>query len=194
MNESVALSAIVGNHRLWLEIIGYSWKSSARESVRLSRGHIRNLIGRMAIMSRVSFVSAALVLLLAAPLSANTTAAVNPGGQSFMLENAVALAPSEVGLASYYHDRFQGRKTANGERFDQNAYSAAHRTLPFGTEVRVTRVDTGRSVVVTINDRGPFKRGRVLDLSRQAARELDIIEQGLGRVKVEVLSLPTDSV
>jgi rare lipoprotein A len=98
---------------------------------------------------------------------------------------------TESGVASYYHDRFQGRTTASGERFDQRAYSAAHRTLPFGTMVRVTRVDTGKSVVVTVNDRGPFKKGRVVDLSRQAARDLDMVEKGLTRVKVEVLHQPT---
>lgn len=103
---------------------------------------------------------------------------------------AVALGHTEVGIASFYHDRFHGRTTANGERFDQRAYSAAHRSLPFGTQVRVTRVDNGRSVVVTINDRGPFKKGRVVDLSRQAARQLGMIDQGLAKVKVEVLGLP----
>jgi len=105
-------------------------------------------------------------------------------------EQAVALGHTEVGVASFYHDRFHGRTTANGERFDQGAYSAAHRTLPFGTKVRVTRVDNGSSVVVTINDRGPFKKGRIVDLSRQAARDLGMIDQGLTRVKVEVLRLP----
>jgi len=98
---------------------------------------------------------------------------------------------TESGIASYYHDRFHGRTTASGERFDQNAYSAAHRTLPFGTTVRVTRVDTGKSVVVTVNDRGPFKNGRVVDLSRQAARDLEMVEKGLTRVKVEILHQPT---
>lgn len=98
---------------------------------------------------------------------------------------------TETGVASYYHDRFQGRKTANGERFDQNTLSAAHKTLPFGTVVRVTRPDTGNSVVVRINDRGPFVKGRVIDLSREAARELGMIQKGLVPVKVEVLSLPT---
>jgi rare lipoprotein A len=97
---------------------------------------------------------------------------------------------TETGIASFYHDRFQGRKTASGERFDQNDYSAAHKTLAFGTVVRVTRADSGKSVVVTINDRGPFKAGRVIDLSRQAARDLGMIDQGLVRVKVEVISLP----
>jgi rare lipoprotein A len=97
---------------------------------------------------------------------------------------------TEKGIASYYHDRFQGRTTASGERFDQSAYSAAHRTLPFGTLVRITRLDTGKSVVVTVNDRGPFKKGRVIDLSRQAARDLGMVEEGLTRVGMEVLHQP----
>lgn len=128
-------------------------------------------------MSRYSVFGAilGLLLLLSIPLGAQTT---------------VALGHTEVGVASYYHDRFHGRQTANGERFDQNAYSAAHRTLPFGTKVRVTRLDTGKSVIVTINDRGPFRKGRVVDLSRQAARDLAMVEKGLVRVKVEVLRLP----
>lgn len=104
-----------------------------------------------------------------------------------MVQGSAAPVPGETGIASYYHDRFQGRKTASGERFDQGAYSAAHKNLPFGTTVRVTRLDNGKSVVVTINDRGPFKKGRIVDLSRQAARELGIIERGLARVKVEVI-------
>lgn len=115
------------------------------------------------------------LLLFSAPVGAQTT---------------IALGHTEVGTASFYHDRFHGRTTANGERFDQGAYSAAHRTLPFGTTVRVTRVDTGSSVVVTINDRGPFKKGRIVDLSRRAARDLAMVDQGLAKVKVEVLSLP----
>jgi rare lipoprotein A len=128
----------------------------------------------MAIMSKFTFFKGvvAFLLLLLFPL---------------MVQGSAAPAPGETGIASYYHERFQGRKTASGERFDQGAYSAAHKTLPFGTTVRVTRLDNGKSVVVTINDRGPFKKGRIVDLSRQAARELGMIERGLVRVKVEVI-------
>jgi rare lipoprotein A len=133
----------------------------------------------MAIMRTYSMFAAGLLWLLLLLSSA-------PAGA----QTAVALGHTEVGVASFYHDRFHGRTTANGERFDQSSYSAAHRTLPFGTKVRVTRVDTGRSVVVTINDRGPFRKGRVVDLSLQAARDLGMIDQGLVKVKVEVLRLP----
>ena len=89
-----------------------------------------------------------------------------------------------IGLASYYG---QGEVTATGERFDPSGMTAAHRTLPFGTRVRVTRVDTGNSIVVRINDRGPFKPGRVIDLSEGAAENLGITGVGLAQVRLEVL-------
>ena len=91
------------------------------------------------------------------------------------------------GLASWYGPGFVGRRTANGEIFTSAELTAAHKTLPFNTRVRVTRLDNGRSVVVRINDRGPFKPGRVIDLSRVAALELDLIRSGVARVRLEVL-------
>ena len=94
------------------------------------------------------------------------------------------------GEASYYADMFHGRLTANGERFDQKKFTAAHRSLPFGTIVRVTRRSTGAWVLVRVNDRGPFgKRKRILDLSKEAARRLGILESGIAQVRVEVLEL-----
>jgi rare lipoprotein A len=101
-----------------------------------------------------------------------------------------AIAPSSgsgrsfSGMASYYGNE-SGSKTASGQRFNQNALTAAHRSLPFGTKLRVTHGD--RSVVVTINDRGPFIRGRVLDLSTAAARVVGLTGAGVGRVTAEVL-------
>ncbi len=91
------------------------------------------------------------------------------------------------GKASWYGRRFQGRKTASGERFDRRKLTAAHRKLRFGTRVRVTNLDNGKSVVVRINDRGPFGRGRIIDVSEAAARRLDMIRAGVVRVKVEVV-------
>jgi rare lipoprotein A len=88
------------------------------------------------------------------------------------------------GVASYY---WQGRKTASGERFSADALTAAHRTLPFGTRVRVTSLATGRSVTVRINDRGPFIRGRTVDISRAAAQSLGMIDRGVTKVKLDVL-------
>lgn len=94
------------------------------------------------------------------------------------------------GVASYYADWFDGRKTANGEIFDNDALTAAHRTLPMGTWVRVTDRETGRSVTVRVNDRGPYVAGRTIDLSKRAGEELGITEEGVARVTVEVVSPP----
>ena len=94
---------------------------------------------------------------------------------------------AEYGKASYYAMMHQGNKTANGERFNQSAFTAAHRTLPFGTRVRVTNLRNDKSVVVRINDRGPFVRGRIIDLSQAAFKKIGSLKQGLLEVKVEVL-------
>lgn len=95
---------------------------------------------------------------------------------------------SEQGLASYYADSLAGNRTASGERYDPRALTAANRTLPFGTKVRVTREDNGRSVIVRINDRGPFgKKKRIIDVSRAAAETLDMIRAGVVRVRIEIV-------
>lgn len=94
---------------------------------------------------------------------------------------------SQVGVASYYAAKFENHKTAAGERFKADGMTAAHRTLPIGTIVRVTNLENHRSVVVRINDRGPFKRQRIIDLSPAAADALGIRNQGLMRVKIEAL-------
>jgi rare lipoprotein A len=93
----------------------------------------------------------------------------------------------ETGVAAWYGKDFHGKKTASGETFDMNALSAAHRTLPLGTMIRVTNLDNFKSIKVRINDRGPFVKNRILDLSLAAARELDFIAQGTARVKLETL-------
>jgi rare lipoprotein A len=104
---------------------------------------------------------------------ANASIASSSGGHSFS------------GMASYYGNE-SGSKTASGQRFNQNAMTCAHRSLPFGTKLRVTH--GGNSVVVTVNDRGPFVRGRVLDLSTAAARAVGLTGAGVGRVTAEVIS------
>jgi rare lipoprotein A len=96
-------------------------------------------------------------------------------------------APVQRGLASWYGPRFHGEPTAQGELFNMNALTAAHRSLPLGTRVRVTHLENGRSVVVRINDRGPYKRGVIIDLSRRAANEIGMVRQGRARVRVEVV-------
>lgn len=105
----------------------------------------------------------------------------------FALAAARGASAFEVGTASWYGGKFQGRKTANGEIFDTNKFTAAHRTLPFHTEVKVTNLDNGNSTVVRINDRGPFVQGRIIDLSRAAAEELDMIHSGTARVRLEIV-------
>jgi rare lipoprotein A len=92
------------------------------------------------------------------------------------------------GFASFYSSEFHGRRTASGERYDSDGLSAAHRTLPFGTRVRVTNLKNGKSVVVTITDRGPFRRGRIVDVSRRAADDLGFLRAGVARVRLEVVS------
>jgi rare lipoprotein A len=103
----------------------------------------------------------------------DANAAINPSGHSFS------------GMASFYGSE-SGSRTASGQRMNSNAMTAAHRTLPFGTKLRVTH--GGQSVIVTINDRGPFVRGRVLDLSTGAARAIGLTSAGVGRVTAEVIS------
>nr|HDM59121.1 septal ring lytic transglycosylase RlpA family protein [Bacillota bacterium] len=100
----------------------------------------------------------------------------------------------QYGYASWYGGKFHGRRTANGETYDMFAMTAAHRTLPFGTIVRVTNLENGRSVVVRINDRGPFtdKKKRIIDLSLGAARQLGMLKTGVAKVKLEVLRAPDD--
>jgi rare lipoprotein A len=93
-------------------------------------------------------------------------------------------SPIGEGLASYYGGALRGNRTASGERFDPGAFTAAHRTLAFGTCLRVENVDNGRAVNVRVNDRGPFLPGRILDVSEAAARALDFIHRGIARVKL----------
>lgn len=91
------------------------------------------------------------------------------------------------GAASWYGLKFHGKPTASGEPFDSDDLTAAHPTLPFGTQVRVTNEANGKSVVVRINDRGPFAGKRIIDVSKKAAKRIGILERGVGRVKLEVL-------
>jgi rare lipoprotein A len=98
-----------------------------------------------------------------------------------------AVPAAEQGLASFYADSLRGRRTASGAPYDPAALTCAHRSLPFGARVRVTELARGRSVVVTVNDRGPFVEGRVVDLSRAAAAALGIVERGVATVRVEPL-------
>lgn len=96
----------------------------------------------------------------------------------------------QKGIASYYAGEFHGRKTSSGEIFDMNGLTCAHRMLPLGTIIRVVNLENGRSIVLRVNDRGPFKRGRILDVSREGARRLGFLEKGTALVSIEVLRYP----
>jgi len=100
--------------------------------------------------------------------------------------------PSERGIASWYGAPYHGLRSASGEIYDQEKLTAAHRTLPFGTRVRVRRLDRNASVVVRINDRGPFVKSRIIDLSHAAAARLGITDGGVAPVSLELLETPVD--
>lgn len=122
---------------------------------------------------------------LRAALAAIMIVFAGVGGYAVTRTDAAAATYS--GRASWYGSQFHGRKTASGERFNMNAMTAAHRSLPFGTRVRVTNKRNGRSVVVRINDRGPFSGGRILDVSKAAANRLGLIATGTAPVTLQVL-------
>jgi rare lipoprotein A len=143
-------------------------------------------------MSRLGLVA----LIAAAPaLSACAQAVLSQNADVMQVEKSeprvtAAVKPSPArhssyGLVSYYS---YGGQTASGEQFDPGKMTAAHRTLPFGTRLQVTNLDSGRSVVVRINDRGPFIKGRVVDVSYEAAKKLELLDSGIAKVKVEVIS------
>ena len=135
------------------------------------------MMGRYPVLNALRWSLA--VTALVAPLVATTDAAIGSRPHSD------DLAFVQHGEASWYGPRFHGRKTASGVRFDQNKLTAAHRNLPLGSEVTVTNLDNGQSVRVEINDRGPYINGRIIDLSKAAARELGMIHDGVVPVKVE---------
>jgi rare lipoprotein A len=115
---------------------------------------------------------------------------------SFVIQSFSLGEFEEYGKASYYSDALHGRKTASGEPYDKTAYSCAHKSLPFGTKVKVTRMDNQLSVVATVNDRGPFKEGFVVELSRRGAEAIGLVKDGVTLVKVEVvqsIELPTSA-
>ena len=123
-----------------------------------------------------------MVMFLRAALVAASLAFVAASGGAME-----ANAATYQGVASWYGKAHHGRKTASGERFNMNAMTAAHKSLPFGTKVKVTHKRSGRSVVVRINDRGPYHGNRVIDLSYAAAREIGLIRSGTGQVNLALL-------
>jgi rare lipoprotein A len=109
------------------------------------------------------------------------------GGEKKGNVKAAGKAYTEEGLASWYGRKFHGKKTASGERFNMYKKTAAHRTLPFGTKVKVTNLGNKKSVVVRINDRGPFVKGRIIDLSYAAAKDIGMIKKGVVKVRIKVV-------
>lgn len=105
----------------------------------------------------------------------------------FLFFIATSFAQVQTGKASFYADKFEGRQTASGVKYRHNKPTAAHRTLPFGTKLRVTNLANNRSQIVTVNDRGPFVRGRIIDVSKSIAQKLDFISQGVTDVVIEVV-------
>jgi rare lipoprotein A len=117
-----------------------------------------------------------LIFLLSIPLYQNN---------GFALEHY-----SNIGLASWYGIRFQGKKTASGRLFDMHEFTAAHKFLPFGTIVKVVNLRNGKEVIVNIIDRGPFSKKRIIDLSHAAAKSIGLVKKGIAKVKIEVISTP----
>lgn len=123
--------------------------------------------------------------LLILPLIAVLTAGC--AGHVYQGTDVTRTEAYQTGEASYYGRQFEGRRTASGDRYDGDKLTAAHRTLPFGTRIRVTNLANDASVVVTINDRGPHRKGRVIDVSRKAARELGFLSDGTAQVALEIV-------
>ena len=121
-------------------------------------------------------------------LSVLVLGTIVPGDAVARAKARVKIAKRESGIASYYGPEFAFRRTASGEMFDPREMTAAHRTLPFGTKIRVTNLENGKRVVVRVNDRGPYRKGRVIDVSHAAARKLCFAGQGTARVRIDVLS------
>lgn len=111
----------------------------------------------------------------------------------FAVVKAYGQSYSQKGIASFYADKFEGRRTANGEKYKHNKLTAAHKTLPFGTIVRVKNLENGKEVDVRINDRGPFVKGRIIDLSKSAAKQLDFINAGIVAVEITTLTNPQEN-
>ncbi len=136
----------------------------------------------------------ALVVLSAAACTPRTALPLLPATSAATAALTASKAPGaalfgpQEGMASWYGPGFAGRTTSNGEVFDPTQLTAAHRTLPFGTRVQVTNLENGASIVVRINDRGPFKAGRIIDLSRAAADGIGMLRSGVARVRVEVVT------
>ena len=140
------------------------------------------------------FITNSFEIILVSLLLAGCTASPRFTSEKFSDEMNDTHLLMQEGVASYYADEFNGRQTSNGETYDMYEMTAAHQTLPFNTRVRVTNIENGKTVVVRINDRGPFKDERIIDLSLAAAKSLELIGSGTARVRLEVVELGNSSI
>lgn len=156
-------------------LFGFSWKDNFHP--RFGQSRISEMIDPVPIYGGISArqLARVVVFFLVAIVFVGCVASRNAHGYY------------QIGYASWYGREYHGRLTASGERFNMRRISAAHPTLPFGTRVRVTNLENGRSVVLRVNDRGPFKKRRIIDLSWGAARRLGMVEQGVVRVGLQIL-------
>ena len=142
----------------------------------------------------MTFIINSLGIILVSLLLAGCTASPRFTSEKFSDETNDTHLLLQEGVASYYADEFNGRQTSNGETYDMYEMTAAHQTLPFNTRVRVTNIENGKTIVVRINDRGPFKDERIIDLSLAAAKSLELIGSGTARVRLEVIELGNSSI
>ncbi len=133
---------------------------------------------------KITFIAISSILILATGCST-----IHPK-TNYPRYNNNSYNDSMVGIASYYGQRWNGRTTANGEKLNIHAMTAAHKTLPFNTIVKVTLLSTGKSVIVRINDRGPYSGNRIIDLTDEAAKRLGMYHQGIGKVRLDILKYP----
>jgi rare lipoprotein A len=146
-------------------------------------------------LERSSLLNVAVLMVPLLVGCGSTATATKPQSPATNQPMAVGSVPAqeqneERGQASFYSDRLAGRSTASGEPYDPKELTAAHRTLPFGAIVRILRPKNGRVVEVRINDRGPHKQGRIVDLSRRGAEEIGLVRDGIGDVVLTIVSLP----
>jgi len=142
----------------------------------------------------MTFITNSLGIILVSLLLAGCTASPRFTSEKFSDETNDTHLLMQEGVASYYADEFNGHQTSNGETYDMYEMTAAHQTLPFNTRVRVTNIENGKTIVVRINDRGPFKDERIIDLSLAAAKSLELIGSGTARVRLEVIELGNSSI
>ena len=198
MNARTVRSVALRTTFCTLLLAGAGMTMAAQETAASDEGDRPALLSVSALASTTSAAVSAVAEAASAPVSAAVsavsavTSAITEPVQRIRNAAATTTAlvtgqPHQTGNASYYADKFHGRKTASGENFDNTELTMAHRTLPLGTLVKVTNLANNTSVVVRVNDRGPYSSGRVADLSRAAAEKLNMIRQGFAQVALHIL-------